>query len=418
MRAYGLYRRMFARLRGFGRDRRGMIAVKFALALPAIAVLALGAVDLHAIQTLKGRMQATADAAALAGAAELGLAVEESGPIGRAEQWANAHIAEWSDPIDVTVKATVFDIPDGARAIKVEMKGTRTSFFGNLLPPGGWKLESEATATTVGMTPLCVIGANTSRNNVIRAGDSSRMNAPACLIHSNGDIDAQGGRISAGAVQAVDTTRGNILPAAYEGAAEIEDPFSGLNLGKARTCTGSETILKLETGFHVFPPGVHCGGVEVGGDAELLLSAGEHWFLGGNLIVRDEGVLDGKDVVVFFDKASKFEFKHQASVTLDGRKSGAYAGFVMVGTRDNTQDFVIESDHVETLLGVIYVPSARLIVRGRAEVAKESAWTVIVADMIELKGSPQLFINANYDASDVPVPDGVGPRQGGGRLID
>jgi hypothetical protein len=76
------------------------------------------------------------------------------------------------------------------------------------------------------------------------------------------------------------------------------------------------------------------------------------------------------------------------------------------------------ADHVESLLGVIYVPSARLIVEGTADVARESAWTVIVAREVRLSGSPSLFINANYSASDVPVPSGVGPRTGGSRLID
>jgi len=123
-------------------------------------------------------------------------------------------------------------------------------------------------------------------------------------------------------------------------------------------------------------------------------------------------------VVLFFDKASKFEFKDRAVVNLDGRKEGQYAGIVMGGTRDNTQDFIISADHVESLLGVIYVPSAKLIVEGRADVARDSAWTVIVSKSLELKGSPSLFINANYGGSDVPVPAGVGPGAGGSRLID
>ncbi|MBF0665808.1 MAG: hypothetical protein IR159_09765, partial [Brevundimonas sp.] len=120
----------------------------------------------------------------------------------------------------------------------------------------------------------------------------------------------------------------------------------------------------------------------------------------------------------FFDQQSKFEFKDQARVNLDGRKSGPYAGIVMGAMRDNKQDFVVSADHVESLLGVIYVPSARLIVEGSSDVARDSAWTVIVAEELQLKGSPSLFINANYDASDVPVPNGVGPRTGGSRLID
>jgi hypothetical protein len=133
--------------------------------------------------------------------------------------------------------------------------------------------------------------------------------------------------------------------------------------------------------------------------------------------VRETGRLTGDDAVLFFDRSSKFDFKDQAQINLDGRRTGPFAGLVMVGTRDNTQNFTISADHVESLLGVIYVPSATLVIEGNADVARESAWTVIVAQGLTLKGSPQLYINADYDASSVPVPTGVGPRAGESRLI-
>ena len=46
----------------------------------------------------------------------------------------------------------------------------------------------------------------------------------------------------------------------------------------------------------------------------------------------------------------------------------------------------------------------------------EDSW--IVAASLMLTGSPNVFINADYGASDVPVPGGVGPRPGGSRLIN
>jgi hypothetical protein len=43
------------------------------------------------------------------------------------------------------------------------------------------------------------------------------------------------------------------------------------------------------------------------------------------------------------------------------------------------------------------------------EVADESAWTVILAKSLQLTGSARLVVNAEYGASPVPVPKGVGP---------
>jgi hypothetical protein len=48
------------------------------------------------------------------------------------------------------------------------------------------------------------------------------------------------------------------------------------------------------------------------------------------------------------------------------------------------------------------------MVETAGNVAEESAFTVIVADRVDVK-SAQLVINADYAGTDVPVPDGLGP---------
>jgi hypothetical protein len=45
-------------------------------------------------------------------------------------------------------------------------------------------------------------------------------------------------------------------------------------------------------------------------------------------------------------------------------------------------------------------------------VADQSAYTVIVAAQVNLYEGPNLYLNANYDATSVPVPKGVGPISG------
>jgi hypothetical protein len=91
------------------------------------------------------------------------------------------------------------------------------------------------------------------------------------------------------------------------------------------------------------------------------------------------------------------------------------AGFVMISARDNTKDLDIWSDNVDELLGVVYAPNAKIQVDGKAEVAEDSEWTVLVAKSIEVKGSASLKLNTDYTTSLVPVPQGVGP--GAVRLV-
>ena len=94
------------------------------------------------------------------------------------------------------------------------------------------------------------------------------------------------------------------------------------------------------------------------------------------------------------------------------------AGLVIAALPEHDEKITINSKRVERLEGAIYVPNAILEIGGTNDVARRSAWTVIVAASLMLTGSPNVFINADYGASDVPVPGGVGPRPGGSRLIN
>ncbi len=73
--------------------------------------------------------------------------------------------------------------------------------------------------------------------------------------------------------------------------------------------------------------------------------------------------------------------------------------------------FLIGTDLAAKLLGTIYLPSGTLKVDVLGLVAADSAYTVIVADRLDVKRA-NLVINSDYGATDVPVPQGVGPTGG------
>jgi hypothetical protein len=53
---------------------------------------------------------------------------------------------------------------------------------------------------------------------------------------------------------------------------------------------------------------------------------------------------------------------------------------------------------------------------GSGTIGSISAYTIIVADRIDMT-SAKLVINADYAASDVPVPSGLGAASGQVRLV-
>jgi hypothetical protein len=393
-------------------DRRGGIAVIAGLSLPVFAVLAVGAVDLVSVNSDRSAIQDAVDQAALQAAGQL--SVSDANSVGqRAQAYLDMQLQPLKDRCDYKVVTDV--APDG-KSVKVSVEGRRMSYFGSMLPPGGWPLHISATATPMGQVPLCVLSTGADAKNKITMRDAAKITANGCLVHSDGDITvASTALLQAATVQASGLASGRILPQAEAGAATIDDPFSSMAIKADSLCTPVDKL--YNSGALSLPPGVHCGNITLDNDATLTLQPGDHFFMKGELELKKTAKLGGSDVVLIFDKDSEFKFGDSSQINLQGRKSGAYAGFVIATTRTNTETFEISSAAARELLGTIYIPSAKLAVSGAGgAVGDQSAWTVIVANSIDVSGSPNLVINSNYAGSSVPVPSGVGPTMKGARL--
>ena len=396
------------------RETRGSIALNFALAVPAVAMLSVGAIDLLAVMSAKTRLQAIADAAALAAAPALGLAADDAVARGRAEAFVVAQLSQWAGAPTVEAEYEVIE-QDEQRAIQVRLEGHRISFFANMLPPGGWRFEALATAAPVGKTPLCVLVIGPRTNNIdIR--DSSRLMAPRCGIHSNTNIfGGNAARIEGRRIQAVGTAGGGTMtPAPGERAAPIADPFVAMTV-RSLSCAGGPTKpVTFEGGTHYFAPGTHCSPIIVKRRTTLVLMPGDHLFH-GSLKLEANARLEGEDVFLHINTATGTpDFTADgARVNLVGRKSGPYAGMVMASVWSGQPVLTLPGENVERLLGVVYLRTGFLQVNGTGVAAGDSAWTVIVARRVISTGTARIQINADYGSSDVPVPNGVGPNAGG-----
>lgn len=395
------------------RNRKGALAINFALIFVPLSVLACGAIDMASVLNDRQRMQRVADSTALDAAAQLVLS-DTSGVASRADAFAKSQLQSISDRVSLTSSAVISE--DG-RSVTVAIDGHRGSFFANMLPPGGWHLTAKATAASMGSTPLCILdtGAGKGPADSMIMDDGSLITAPGCLVHSDSDIRVmKSARLKADVTQAVGAATGAIDPAALTGAVAIADPFASMPIDIPRRVLICNPLdLLYDLGVTILTKGVHCGNITVAKNAVVQLQPGDHYFAKGKLTLQEGATLKGSDVALIFDKDSHLDFKDSASIELEGRKTGTFAGFVIATTRANKGEFHISSNNARKLLGTIYVPSATLAIEGTgASVADQSAWTVVVADAIHLKGSPNLVINSNYAGASVPVPAGVGRNRG------
>jgi Flp pilus assembly protein TadG len=394
--------RMLRRLAG---DRRGNVVTTFALAAPVIAILVLGAVDLASVSSDKSNLQEVADSAALMAAKQMGVA-DNGGLAERVKSVIAGQLAEMDGRLSYQT-AVEFNTADGLATVSIT--ANRASFFVNLLPPGGWNFSIVSKAQRMGTTPLCVLSFGSGVGDIISLQNSAQLLAPGCMVHSNADVTVDGSAaLSAGVVQASGLATGAISPDPQTDAPAIDDPFTDLTVSAdGGACSPLDLVGELLP--IILAPGVHCGNIIALKSVQITLLPGEHIFRKGKLELKENSTLMGDNVVLVFGKDSRFHFMDNSKINLKGRRQGAYAGFVIATTRDNTNTFEISSSAARELLGTVYIPNSELRIRGQNRVADQSAWTVIVAKSLQLRDNPDLVINKNYSGSNVPVPDGVGP---------
>jgi Flp pilus assembly protein TadG len=337
------------------------VALWAALAVPALVTLSLGAAELAAAAGDRGRLQDAADAAALAGALELGVAADDAVAAG-ASAFALTQIEDLQDAAQVTASSQVTG--DG-RSLEVTLSSRRRSLLG-ALGPGVWRTRVQAVADTLNRTPRCVIGLSRTESGTVGLSGQARIVANGCAVHSNRDVTvAAAGRLTAEVVQAAGAASGPIEPEAAVGAEPLDDPFAGRNLAipPCPLLKGLVQVLDFKSGTRSLPKGHHCGDVYIRKTATLTLDPGEHWFH-GDLIVADTARLTGTNVTLFFDQGAQLTFQGTAVVDLAGARSGRNAGLLIVAGRNNVEDFRISSDNVRRLEGVVYMPAARLLVSG------------------------------------------------------
>lgn len=404
-RAAGAAVRLTARFRA---ATRGGAAILTALAAPPVLLVALGAIQLQSVVTDKQTTQDVADAAALWGAQQL--TITKAGADQRTTAFADAQLDAVRANAEVTVTTTLLE----GTAIKVAIDTHRPSFFMNLMPMGGFYTHAEAIAEGASISPLCVLIIGPSTGHDIHMKETSKLQGPACMVHSNHAVMADGSAlIQADTVEAATTSSGPISPAPSTGAPVIADPFAALDYKYPLLplCTG---IIDFDISG-VLPAGVHPFNYRVKTGTTLTLAPGDHYFC-GDLELKSSASLVGDDVALIFRTGGDLKTKDGSNVDLNGRKSGALAGFVVLVDRNRTSDFEIDADPISNITGTIYSPNAKLIVNGSKKSGTGSAWTVLAAEEFEGQGGANLVINANYGGTDVPVPGGVGNKVGATRL--
>ena len=401
----------------------GNVAVIFGITFPVLLGLAALAIDDASVNHQSSRMQNAADAAALGIAKELhvyrapdpGKDLSDTTELVEAgKAITEAHLefvglAERPHQVEVIV-----DTKASTVEVKIAMEAK------TFLPAKIWAespIRADSVAHAYGTAKLCVLGLDGSKSGTLWSKKAGILTAPECAVQSNSTdlegIQVEGGSTidSAGTCSSGGIVGANaITPKPETDCPPIEDPLSARIAPAVSGCDFLD--FEVDAGEATLSPGTYCGGIKMRNNAVVDLNPGLYIITGGKLDTGNKTQLRGENVSFYFaDDEATFEFKDKGLVELSAPKEGPMAGILFFANRENTvgQRYEISSDSARKLLGTIYLPNAILEIGGTGKVADASAYTVIVVDRLKID-TANLVVNADYAASDVPVPDGLGPN--------
>jgi Flp pilus assembly protein TadG len=406
--------------RRFFHDRRANVAINFALLTPVIFVAVGAAVDYSLGSSQKTGLQNAADAGALAGAKELNL-----GGVNQAYAAEIAKIVAQNNLNGENVVVAAAMTPDKA-GMEVTITQKADSFFSKVMSRDPADISVRAVATSASAAQkVCVVGLDEVDTGVVNLNSAARLTAPECAVFSNSKSSSglraeDNSLLKAQLICSAGGKTGsasNYAPAPMTDCPVIKDPLASRPAPAVGPCNFVNLIIKDVV--RVLSPGTYCGGLRIRGSARVQVQPGVYVMRNGPLLVEDNAQLEGDYVGFYFTGLdATMKFTKNAKVTLGAPKSGTMAGILFFEDRNNAVDgkFQISSDFTRKLLGTIYLSKGRLRVDGTQPVADQSAYTAIVTRRVELTQSPNLVINSSYDATDVPVPNGIGPATGKTRL--
>ena len=406
----------------FAKGTRGNVSFIFGMAAATLVVAGGGAVDYASMVAVRSNLQSAADAAATAAARELYLAnAKDSDVQAVAKQMAGAKLATNSGIETYAVAATV---GNRRTAVTATITAEPKVFFASLVGVSSKTLTVDATARIMGSGRICAIGLDPASVGAIRLEKSAKITARNCSVfsnssHSQGLKAHNSSRLTAeftctaGGYQG---TASNFAPLPETDCPPIPDPLAQRTPPSVGACTKSK--MTIDSGLVTLSPGVYCNGLKITKTAKVRLKPGIYIIKDGPLVVDKEAEFTGEYVGFYFtgDKAT-FKFTKDSLIKLGAPKSGPLAGLLFFGDRGNAlgKKYRIESNNARHLLGTIYLPNGDLEIEAKRPIADQSDYTVVVSYGIKMGDGPDLVLNANYDASDIPVPDGVGPV--GGNIV-
>ena len=420
----------------FLRDERGMI-------MPLVGVMVLLgvgfaslAIDMGYLYYLRGKVQTTADAAALAGAGQIpnmsdireqaiGLArknlpEDENGEV---VSEANITMGNWNGSTRVYTRSG-----DPTNAVEVIAQRTADNenavelFFARILGFDEMDIETSAIVQRRDVSG-CVVALDPSADGALSISGNAEVNLDCgAVVNSNSPtaiIENGSACLTATSIATSGDYSGDCLnPTPDTGMPKISDPLAKLNPPSYSGCDFAALVdVTVNT---TLTPGVYCGGISIHENAEVEFEPGMYILDGLGMQITGNTVVTGDEVTFYFPptitgvSGGKVKGVTQprislliagtTDVTLSAPTSGYYEGILFYQDRNTptTMQSLFTGGTNMTMEGLLYFPNADVKFAGNSSV-DGSDWIGIIARTVEFVGTTNLY----QDLSEVAYSPGA-----------
>ncbi len=407
---------MFSLIGTFRKDHGGAIAVITALCAPALCAVLAVVLDSFMMISIQSRLQAAADAAALASVKELSLAGATQNQVKAvAEIFARNNLEE--DESETAPSKVAVEVFRDKGAVEVVIEKPWTPFFLHFLGSEITPIRVDARARIVGSRLACVVGLSKLAPPGVQLWQEASLVAEDCDVYSNTELPT--GMV----VKDSATLKANLIcvsggyialnpravrPKPITDCPPFADPLASRLAPKVGSCDHLAMVILNQK--RTLDPGVYCGGLTILGNSKVKLNPGNYIIHNGLLKVAGSASMTGENVGFYLSGLlTLMLFDSGSTIDLTAPTSGPLAGILFFEDRKAPLLRVhrIGSNNARNLLGTIYLPLGILLVDANAPVADNSAYTAIVVRSLQLSKGPQLVLHGDYQLTDVPVPDGL-----------
>lgn len=383
---------------GIRRSTKANVATIFALSLPIVVGAAGFGVETSYWYYNSLKLQATADAAAYAGALEQISGSDKPTIVAAATQSAASNGLGSGTIVVNTPPASG---PNTAKkAVEVIVHQNVDRMFTSIFTQGQVPEQARAVALITNASKSCMTALDVTASQAVLFSGNTSVKVTGCVVMSNSNasdaIKLQGSAalqvdclISAGGVS-LNNPVTTVCPAPITQALPAADPFADLP-------TPAASNPCQNTNKSTLKPGTYCSGLSLSGSVTLQPGV---YVVQGNLKINANASVTGSGVTIFMSGSSTVSMNGNASVQLSAPTSGAYSGVLFYGDRAGSSASSTFNGTADSLLtGAIYFPRQQISYLGNF--SGNGGCTQVVADTIQWSGSSTI----NQDCTSLGMRD-------------